>query len=249
MMGLPWTGDVPRETSVNESLALRNVVISLQSQPGCCRSIDSLTVEFGLKKRCLYDFVSVCSVFRICHRGADNSLEWFGLDRAEQVIARIREEIEFEASTATLTDLFRDWTDPSLPSLATTVVKLFFYLGAQSLDLRKIGKLLAQGKTKYKTMVRKLYTVATCLERAEIIRKTSVVSEIQLNAPLYAAHNGSKMDVRSLLNSRKELDGLAAITLRRKEFGVLGLSGQSMVRMEVPAWSPWDGQRHLGCFM
>jgi hypothetical protein len=241
-MDSSWDRDVSAvNTSVNESLVLRTMVLSLQCHPGHSRSIESLASEYGLKKRCLYDFVGICSVFRICHRTSDNQLEWFGLGHAQDVIGRIRDDVAAEASTAPLHQLFRNWADPSLPALATTVVKLFFYLSVGSLDLRKVGRLLAQGKTKYKTMVRKLYTVATCLERAEIIRKTAVVSEIQLNAPLHAARPGTMMDLASVLNSEKELKGLDACEARRRDFGELGLtSGQPLVKPEVAVWGSWS---------
>jgi hypothetical protein len=126
--------------------------------------------------------------------------------------------MESNTQATTLQGLFNYSADPSLPKISTAVVKLFFYLSTKSLDLRKVGKLFAQGNTKYKTMVRKLYTVAAGLELAGIVRKTDVVSEIRLNAPLHLANTTGSMGLSFLLNSRKELENEVSYERRRKEF-------------------------------
>jgi hypothetical protein len=119
--------------------------------------------------------------------------------------------------------MFNYSIDSSLPRISMGVVKLFFYLSVKSLDLRKIGKLFSQGKAKYKTMVRKLYTVATGLELAGIIQKTSVVSEIQLLIPLHVTEIPCTMSISFFLNTRKDIDERTIIEQRRKEFEAVGM--------------------------
>jgi hypothetical protein len=171
-----------------------------------------------MKRRGLYDFVSICAVFGICQRSSSNIIEWFGLDRASDAIDILRAEVHSDDRKTTLRGLFNYSADPSLPKISIAVVKLFFYMSVKSLDLRKVGKFFAQGNTKYKTMVRKLYTVAAGLEIAQIVRKTAVVSEIRLNAPLHLAGSDSQLGVAFVLNTRKELEDKVGYERRRKEF-------------------------------
>jgi hypothetical protein len=86
------------------------------------------------------------------------------------------------------------------------------------LDLRQVGKLFSHRKTKYKTMLRKLYTVASSLEIAGIISRTSSVAEIRLNLNAKAVPERSPMNVMSLLNTESELLNGQLYEARRKAF-------------------------------
>jgi hypothetical protein len=208
----------PKATPTNEALALKNLVTFLQLHPGTAHQVDSLACHFGIQRRTLFDFVSICAVFGISRRTSPNTVEWFGLDRGKRAIDGLRAEVDAESQTVALQELFNYSLDPSLPRISIAVVKLFFFLSVKYLDLRKVGKLFAQGHTKYKTMVRKLYTVVVALEITGIVRKTSVVSEIQLNVPLLPPPSTSQMSLALVLNSRKELEDDLLFQRRRKEF-------------------------------
>jgi hypothetical protein len=208
----------PPESPANESLVLRDIVRTLQADPGPIRSIDSLSTDFGVRKRALCDFISICAVFGICRRASNNTLEWYGLDHASHTVATIRTEARSSEGQTALKLLFNYSIEPSLSRIAVAVVKLFFFLCVQSLDLRRVGRLFAQKTIKDKTMIRKLYTVACGLEIAGIIRKTATVSEIQLVMPLRATDGACSMAIPCFLNTPTDLVEIALIEQRRKEF-------------------------------
>jgi hypothetical protein len=107
--------------------------------------------------------------------------------------------------------------DPSLQRIGIALVKLFFFLGAKSLDVRKVAKLFAHGKTKYKTILRKLYTVVAALEIAGIIQRTAAVSSIELKAVVQRQRGGlNQLSVDELLNSPEEISMVQKYERRRK---------------------------------
>jgi hypothetical protein len=208
----------PRGPAINESLILKGFVQAMETHSAPLKSLETIALDFGIQRRSLYDFISICSVFGICQRTTGNTLEWFGLHRASPAVDAIRAEVDAQGDNLTLHQLFNYAAEPSLPRIATAVVKLFFFLSVKFLDLRKVGKLFAQGQTKYKTMVRKLYTVASGLEHAGIVKKTTVVSEIQLNLPLKSPLPGNQLGLSYVLNSQTELHEQQRYERRRTEF-------------------------------
>jgi hypothetical protein len=217
---------------VNESLVLKNIVCELESHRDSSRAIDELAHAFGIKRQGLYDFIRICTVFGICRLNSSNDLEWFGLQQSSSAIDQIRMDLETEGEKRELSGLFDYSIDPSLPRISVAVVKLFFFLNVRYLDLRKVGKLFAKGKTKYKTMLRKLYTVVAGLEMAGIVNRTHAVSEIHFNPPLQNSMNASQFRLLALLNSPQELAREQAYERRRKEFDQICVEsvGQSIAR-------------------
>jgi hypothetical protein len=114
--------------------------------------------------------------------------------------------------------IFDCTTNSSIQYIGLSVIKLFLYLDTKFLDLRQVGKLFSNGKTKYKTMLRKLYTVASSLEIAGIISRTSSVAEIKLNFSAKDKPERSPMNVMSLLNTESELMNGQLYEARRKAF-------------------------------
>jgi hypothetical protein len=204
---------------VTEGIALRQVITALELERCGLQSIDVLARDFGLKRRGIRDFLKICAVFGICRRDPNSAVEWLGLDRSGALIDQIRAETEAEGGDLRgLGRIFDYSADPSLQRISCGIVKLFFYLGTPKLDVRKAGRLFAQGKTKYKTMLRKLYTVVAGLELAGVLSRTQVVSEVQLNAPLTLVDGRSQFSVPSILNSPDDAKRQHRFEMRRREF-------------------------------
>jgi hypothetical protein len=155
-------------------------------------------------------------VFGICQRAPNNTLEWFGLDAAGATIDRFREEVASEGDDPEALNVFNYSLDPSLHRIAIAIVKLYFFLNLKALDVRKVGKVFAQGKTKYKTKLRKLYTVVAAMEILGIVSRTTVVAEIILNAPLERWPVVRSLGVALILNSPEELLLAKSYARRRK---------------------------------
>jgi hypothetical protein len=224
-----------RAAPMNDSLALHRIFQHLEGSPRTLGSIDALAHEFGIRRRGLYDFISICSVFGICKRISNNQVEWDGANRSLARINAIRSESQQESSESKIKEVFNYYLDASLQRIAVGLVKLFFYLRVKFLDLRQVSRLFAQRTTKYKTMLRKVYTVATSLEIVGIVKKTTVVSEIQLSVPLDSEDSEKGLKVSSILNSKEQIELQKLGEKRRRDFEVVCTElKESQKTAEVP---------------
>jgi hypothetical protein len=203
---------------MTEALVLKRLVRHLESHPHSPISIDSLAHEFDIKRRGLYDFITICSTFDICRRITHNSLEWCGISRSIPILKTIRLECRQEPPDRSLKEIFNYSLDASLQRIAVAVIKLFFMLKLKFLDLRKVSRLLAQKNMKYQTMLRKLYTVVSGLEVARIVHKTEIVSQIQFLVPLDIGIELPELKVCNLLNTQDDIEDQKRSEARRKEF-------------------------------
>jgi hypothetical protein len=208
-------------TSTNEITRIKRIVGYLELRRGIRTDITALAQDFGVKRRGLYELITICGTFGICRRYSSAHVEWLGIDQAESVLNTLRQQCREENEHIPLCDVFNNAADPSIQRLAVAIIKMFFFLRVKFLDLRKVGRIFAQGITKYKTMLRKLYTVAGGLEIVGLIRKTKVVSEIQLVASLDAGPDTTHLNLQSILNTQAELNEEQTCDRRRQEFEAL----------------------------
>jgi hypothetical protein len=202
----------------NESYPSNHVILYLERHRHATASIDSLAYEFGLKRRTLYEFITICCTFGICHRVSTNSVQWLGIDQSASVIGTLRQQARECGADDQLNEILASSIGSSVSEIALAIVKLFFLLRVQSLDIRKISCIFAQKKTKYKTMLRKVYTVAAGLEFAAIVKKTTVASEIRLRVPLDWNLERPQMNLRAILNTNEEIQEEQKWVRRRQAF-------------------------------
>jgi hypothetical protein len=185
--------------------------------------IEGLAHDFSIRRRTLFDFVRICSIFGICARFQDDRLKWFGIEHSKDALDSVRADADEKRKSSEMKDTFSHSLDQSLLTIALGFVKLFFYLRVKSLDLRKVSRLFAQRRAKYKTTLRKIYTVAGALAVLGFVRKTAVAAEIQLSLPLKScADSESGLGLSSILNSPQELEDEQACVRRRRDFELRG---------------------------
>jgi hypothetical protein len=195
-----------------------HIILYLERHRHATASIDALAREFGMKRRPLYDFITVCCTFGICQRSSANFVQWFGIEQSGRVISALRKQAREQSADEQLHEILTSFVGSSVSEIAITVVKLFFLLRVHCLDIRKISRILAQTKTKYKTMLRKVYTVASGLEFAGIVRKTPVASEIRLQVPFEGTADRPQMDLMTILNTHEEIQDEQKWARRRRAF-------------------------------
>ena len=204
---------------INEMVALKAMVKEISKSNSKIYNLNTLCTTYGVKRRGFYDFLSIGQVFNICQKHSNDNFEWFGFSNANSVLEKIKKEARNTVSVP-IQAFFDCSLNSSIQNIAVSVVKLFFYLNQKTLDLRMIAKLFAQGSTKYKTMLRKLYTVAAGLELSEIIGKTNKVAEIRFLYPLQEVTT-NPLDIMSMLNSRDDQILEELFQQRRNEFNEL----------------------------
>jgi hypothetical protein len=227
----------PLKSSVNDAMILKLTTDKISQTKGRFFSINEVCASTFVKRRSLYDFLSIASIFGICRKLSKDSFEWNGLQHVQETIENLRQNLEVEARISNLNQIFDCTLNSSIQSIAMSVIKLFLYLDTRFLDLRQVGKLFSQGRAKYKTMLRKLYTVASSLEIAGIVSRTNSVAEIRLNYSAREPPQQSPMNVRSLLNTESELIDTQLYEARRKMFMAEILPAPTK-RIEPPAIIP-----------
>lgn len=210
--------DSSKISPINEMLALRTMIQDISNKSVKIYNLNELCNTYGIKRRGFYDFLSIGTVFKICYRHTNDTFEWYGFNETYKVLVYISQTVQKESMNKGIKEFFDCSANSSLQNLALNVVKLFFYLNTKFLDLRQVAKLFSQGTSKYKTMLRKLYTVAAGLELAEIIGKTNRVAEIKFLHPIPSRAFADPTDIMSMLNTKEELDAESNFEGRRKIF-------------------------------
>lgn len=210
--------DISKLSPINEMLALKTMIHDISLQKAKIYNLNELCNRYGVKRRGFYDFLSIGTVFKICFRHTNDTFEWYGFEDTYKVLVQISQNVSKESQSKQIREYFDCSSNSSLQNLALNVVKLFFYLNTKFLDLRQVAKLFSQGTSKYKTMLRKLYTVAAGLELAEIIGKTNRVAEIKFLHPIPCKTYADPTDIMSMLNTKEELDAASNFEGRRKVF-------------------------------
>jgi hypothetical protein len=210
-----------------------HIIHYLESHRHAIASIDTLAQEFCLKRRPLYEFITICCTFGICQRPSTDTVHWLGIERSRCLLDTFRKQAREGLSDDDFDEILTSSVGLSVSDIAIAIVRLFFLLHVQALDLRKVSRILANNKAKYKTVLRKVYTVAGGLEFAGIVRKTTVASEIQLQVPLDWSTAPAQMDLMAMLNSNQEMEEARIWARRRRAF-----DGACSERFRVPVDEP-----------
>lgn len=227
---------------VNDTMLLKQIIDRISKCESKLFNINEICGTYGIKRRLLYDFLSISSIFNVCQKINNESFIWNGLTGIEATLDHIRAGLEHEAKIRSMVEIFDCTTTASIQNIAVCVIKLFLYLGVKFLDLREVGRLFCQRKIKYKTMLRKLYTVASSLETAGIISRTAVVAEMKLNMGV-TVKDTKKMGVMSILCTESELAREQIYERRRKEYNkvLLEMTSPTQVmplRVKGPVFAP-----------
>ena len=225
----------------NDTILLKQIIERISKCDTKVFNINELCLKYSIKRRLLYDFLSIASIFNVCEKINSESFRWNGLVGIEVMLQQIKAGLVREAEVRSMLEIFDCTTTSSIQNIAVSVIKLFLFLGVKFLDLREVGRLFCQRKIKYKTMLRKLYTVASSLEIAGIISRTAVVAEMKLNVVLHPKE-AAKMGVISILNTESELASEQIYERRRKEYNKLiaEMSQPQMMQLSVkgPLFAP-----------
>ena len=195
--------DLSKSTSYipNESLPLKNLVTILEKNSKNTQyNISILCETKNVKRRSLYDFIVVASAFNACCRKSNNEFEWKGLHFFKETIPLLAKHFETEFRYHSIQVLFDCSNQPTLAKLALSLIKLFVYLNENIIDIRQAAKLFAQQGAKYKTMLRKLYTVISCFEVADVVSRTNSSAEIRLLIPF--TQPNSVYSIQSLIQNK-----------------------------------------------
>lgn len=213
-----------RESPANETAALKHLIRSISAFPPKIYSTNELSQQYNCKRRGMFDFLCVGNIFQVCRKISNENFEWLGYHNVKNVLISIAQSQDVHSKSSVIEDVFDCVNTSSLSNLAFCVVKLFFFLNTECLDIRQISKLFSRNGAKYKAMLRKLYTVITGLELCEIVSRTNNVAEIKFRYPLssfYEKKDTNLLSINSMLNTTEDLEEENMFKARRSKFNNL----------------------------
>jgi len=143
-------------------------------------NIIQVSKEYGIQHRRVYDFFNFLTSLGVCQSLERRRIAWVGLKYAPETLANSYAEIECSSLTQPFSSLFSIGPSPSLGSIATKFVCLYFYLGVDTLSMRSVSTLFHHPKTDIKSLERRMYLVLSFLEIIGIVTHTSKRSEYRL---------------------------------------------------------------------
>jgi hypothetical protein len=144
--------------------------------------LKSVMEGFEVKRRLAYDFVMCVCALGICKKTGENRFVWRGIAQIDRAIEEMLKELRDELGQhMTMKQIFCSDLGESFDKAPWMLLKLFLYLRVPKLDLRPVALFFLQGTSNYKTMLRRLYSIASTLEGLGFLRRTGCPAEVELS--------------------------------------------------------------------
>ena len=168
----------------NFSDFVKNFLRSHENEVGTIIQINQLSLESGIEKRRLYDFMNVLVACSICTKYNNHSYQWVGMSSLNELLPSISHEIEVRAIREDATFIFALPKSPTVGNLINSFLGVFLYFGIPSFHIKDIALLFSDNDEKLKPILRRLYLVSFLLERIGIMKHSNKVGQCQINADL-----------------------------------------------------------------
>lgn len=171
----------------------------------------SLSMLYGINqipKRRFYDVVNVLTAIGCCRRNQFKIIEWIGSDNIINQFKLLRNTSKLEDCSLSIEGLFDPNQNVSLLSMTNSFVLLLGTLDSDIIDLREAASFLSRGTASYKTILCKLYQIASVFRAVEVFEKTEKVCVFRLLSPFkealqikYSNLNHCSYSISFLLNN------------------------------------------------
>lgn len=168
-----------KKTSITETFNVKEAVNEMEKNIGKKFTLNYFCEKYNIKRRVLFDFLSIMNGLTICTRYSNDDFQWNGIKLDHKFVSTINKT--FLNSSRPLKLLFNCSEKIGLNVICFHLISLFLYLDLHILDLRKVAKIFASPGTPQKTMLRKLYTISSSLETIGFISRTGKPAEIRLS--------------------------------------------------------------------
>lgn len=205
-----------RKTSINETHNMKDAVLEMEERIGQKLSLNYFCEKYDIKRRVLFDFLSIMNGLHICTRYSNEEFQWNGTKLDITMLSKIKKNAK--SDDRPIQQIFNCNDKIGLNFVCYNLISLFFFLDSEVLDLKKVAKLFAPTGPALRTMLRKMYTISSSLETIGFISRTGKPAEIKLS-PIFFSSTPTDVAIPSLLNSYNEDEIIYA--KRRKEFDAL----------------------------
>jgi hypothetical protein len=194
------------------------VLAELDQHVGERWSVGQLQKRHQIKHRRLYDVVNVFTALGCASRVNGDEILWHGRDQIITKLLQEKEAMNIGRYDVPLATLFPPETSVGLSSLTVSFLMLFPALATREIDLREASAFFARQTQKYKTVLCKLYQIATILGSLGLTNRTENVCQIRLLLPVMRLLDDQQnpMAIDNLLN--RPIIGANGIDARREEY-------------------------------
>ena len=163
----------------NECSKIKDLLHKFEVSKDKVHEISDLCNSYLITRRVLYDFITIMTAIKVVDKISNENFIWKGIKFYPIFIKSIKDEI----STISHCDfkMFNCNDNDKLKNVTVKLLELFYYLGTEALDIRRVSILFINGTVKRKTMLRKLYTISNSLEVIGLIEKTDQPAIIKIN--------------------------------------------------------------------
>lgn len=205
-----------KKTSITETLNMKDAVQEMERKIGQKLSLNYFCEKFNIKRRVLFDFLSIMNGLHICTRYSNEEFQWNGTKLDYTLLSKIKKNSKQD--NRPIRQIFICNDKIGLNFVCFNLISLFIYLNCSVLDLKKVAKLFAPSGPALRTMLRKMYTISSSLETIGFISRTGKPAEIKLSE-IFFKSTANDVAISSLLNSYNEDEII--YDRRRKEFDSL----------------------------
>ena len=128
--------------------------------------------KFRVQSRRVYDFFNVFSTLGVCTTQNKGSLSWINLNNAYKTIRLKYLQLEYEAQSKSMTELFTIKQSEGLGSIGLSFLLLYFYLNTKVLNIHNVSALFMPFTADRKSLERRLYLVLSIYDLVGFVRHT-----------------------------------------------------------------------------
>lgn len=160
--------DDPDDTHVtnsrNVAKAFREMLAHFETTQPTELNVAACAAQFNLQNRRVYDFFSVSSAVCACSPLDHGVVRWHGVKAAKQQFEDEYVKFEVDSLTVPFDEWFSTGQSPTLGTLATKIMCLFYAMGVDTLHLHAISNFFVPDKSPKKSLERRIYLVLGIIE-------------------------------------------------------------------------------------
>ena len=167
-----------------EGVSVRSVIEYLERQK-CNATVDinAVVSQFCVRRKTIYDMMSIMTALGVASRVSATSYRWCGIGHIDGAVAFIQQARARSAVQQPIEAMFKCAKDASLGNLSLSLLKLFWYLGREKLNIRTVATLFAQRDIRLSSILRRLVVIANCLQAVGVARCDKSGEAIELFHP------------------------------------------------------------------
>lgn len=145
--------------------------------------LNSLVSHFCVRRKTLYDMMSIMIALGIATRISPTSYHWHGIDHIDNAISFVQQQSNSNLDDQPLETMFKCAKDASLGNLSLSLLKLFWFIGSDNLNLHSVASLFGQRDVRFSSILRRLVVIRSCLRVVGVAHSDSSSESITLIHP------------------------------------------------------------------